>query len=96
MIKKKNDGFGIVDKNILFNTELSRDARLIYTILAAYADDKRSCFPSIHTLMKVLGMSKSTFYKHMTQLEKKGIVEKKIRKKGNLLNGIIYVLHDFR
>ena len=81
-------GYGKVDRAIIEDPTLTPESRLIYACLACYADKKRSCYPSIETLIKVSGMSKTRFYKHMDLLVNRGIVEKIKLKNGNLYDRI--------
>lgn len=83
-----------MDKNIICDPSLSAESRLIYTILACYADKKRECYPSVETLIQLTGFCRSTFYKHMKILTDKGLVEKTPRKVGNLYNGVTYKIND--
>jgi len=87
--------YGKVDRAIIEDPTLTPESRLIYACLACYADKKRSCYPSIETLIKVSGMSKTRFYKHMDLLVNRGIVEKIKLKNGNLYGRNIYKLCDF-
>jgi hypothetical protein len=48
-------GYGKVDRAIIEDPTLTPESRLIYACLACYADKKRSCYPSIETLIKVSG-----------------------------------------
>lgn len=89
-------GYGKVDRAIIEDPTLTPESRLIYACLACYADKKRSCYPSIETLINVFGMGKNRFYKHMNALIERGIVEKVKLKKGNLYCNNIYKLKDFR
>ena len=88
-------GYGKVDRAIIEDATLTPESRLIYACLACYADKKRSCYPSIETLISVSGMSKTRFYKHMDILVERGIVEKVKQKNGNLYGKNIYKLRDF-
>ena len=88
-------GYGKVDRAIIEDPTLTPESRLIYACLACYADKKRSFYPSIETLIKVSGMSKTRFYKHMDLLVSRGIVEKIKLKNGNLYGRNIYKLCDF-
>ena len=97
--KEKRRRFGIVDYEIMNDPSLSLEARAIYSILASYANKDRSCHPTINTLLRVTGVSKDRFYKHMNQLVDRGIVEKykmtgEYGRSPNLKTGVIYVLKD--
>ena len=66
-----------MDAHIMQDNTLTIEARALYAILASYSKaDTRECAPSVKTLVKVSGISKDRFYKHMGQLVERGIVEK--------------------
>ena len=76
-MKDRTRRYGIVDAHIMQDNTLTIEARALYAILASYSKaDTRECAPSVKTLVKVSGISKDRFYKHMGQLVERGIVEK--------------------
>lgn len=88
-------GFGKVDINIMGNPEITPVAKCLYGCLSCYADNKRECYPSRATLIKMTGISKTSFDKYMGELVKNGTVVKVQLKKGNLKNGVLYKINDF-
>lgn len=88
-----------MDYEIVNDPSLSLEARAIYSILASYASKDRSCHPSVKTLLKITGVSKNRFYKHMGQLVERGIVEKRTmtgedNRHPNLKTSNVYYLND--
>lgn len=92
---KAKGGFGKVDNRIIRDSTLTPEARLIYTLLAGYANTDRQCYPSVKHLIQESGMSSARFYKHIELLTERGIVKKERLKEGNLCRGTLYTLCDF-
>ncbi len=84
-----------MDINVMSDPDISALAKSIYACLSCYADQNRECYPGRALLIGMLGISKATFDKHMSELVNKGIVEKTQLKNGNLNNGILYKINDF-
>lgn len=57
---KVKGGFGKVDNRIIRDSTLTPEARLIYTLLAGYANTDRQCYPSVKHLIQESGMSSAT------------------------------------
>ncbi len=71
-----SDGYGIVWRSVMQSKSLSCTAKAIYAYLASYADKNGTCFPSVERILDELNINKTTFYKHIRQLELAGIVQK--------------------
>ncbi len=91
----RKGGFGKVDIKVMSDPELSAMAKSVYACLSCYADNNRECYPSRATLIGMLGISKVSFDKYMSELISKGIVKKTPLKNGNIYNGILYKINDF-
>lgn len=92
---RKKGGYGKVDNEIVRDSSLTPESRLIYTLLAGYANSDRKCYPSVRTLISESGMSQTRFYKHIDILVNRGIVKKERIMEGNLARGTLYTLCDF-
>lgn len=57
--------------------DLPGSSKLIYAYLSAFAGNNEECYPSVETIRKELGMTKTTMYKYMDILVEYGVVEKK-------------------
>lgn len=80
--------------NCIARSGLSANAKVVYMVLAGYADKNRVCYPSRKTLIQDCGFGEARFDKAMNELVKAGIVSKERRKKGNLWQNNTYTLHD--
>jgi DNA-binding IclR family transcriptional regulator len=73
-MKKKQ--FGIVDRDIMQDPDLSLRAKGVYGLLATFAGKDRTCFPSITHLAELSGTHRRTIERILNELEAKGYVTK--------------------
>ena len=91
----KKGAYGRVYQQIMRNSDLPGGSRLIYAYLSAFAGNSEECYPSVETICKELGMTKTTMYKYMNTLVDYGVVEKKQTYIGNLKSKVIYrITHE--
>lgn len=91
----KKGAYGIVYQEIMRSPELPGNSKLIYAYLAAFAGNGDECYPSVETICKELGMTKTTMYKYMNVLVEYGVIEKKQTYVGNLKSKVIYrITHE--
>lgn len=67
--------FGKVPTYIIQHANLSHAAKLVYTDLATYADKDDECFPKRSSVMRDLGMSRSTVIRALNELKEKGCIQ---------------------
>lgn len=81
--------------NSIARSGLSANAKVVYMVLAGYADKNRVCYPTRKTLIRDCAFSEESFDKGMKELINAGIVsrEKGERSKGKFPR-TIYTLHD--
>ena len=81
--------------NSIARSELSANAKVVYMVLAGYADKNRVCYPTRKTLVRDCGFCEESFDKGMKELIKAGIVSRELgeRSKGKF-QSTIYTLHD--
>lgn len=68
--------YSFVSNKVIRNGTLTPESRILYAILATYSTQDRKCYPTIDELVKASGMCRTTFYRHMSNLEKHKIVKK--------------------
>ena len=76
--KQMPSGYGIVQRSVMQLDDLSREAKLIYSLLCTYSGAKDFCFPSIKTICKDLNYSeksKDSISKFLKELEETGLLE---------------------
>lgn len=84
--------FAIIPEWIL-DADISPRAKNLYCILWTYADRKdNSCYPSVTTLSKRVGVSRANTHKLINELIEIGAIEKKNRYKDNAKQSNLYFL----
>lgn len=68
------NGYGLIAKKVMKDTDLSLSAKAIYSYLCSYAGNETSAFPSVKLIKHELGISKDTFYKYMKELTNKSYI----------------------
>lgn len=92
---KKKGGWGIVYQEVMRNANISAEAKAIYAYLSSIAGIGNSCYPSVETMQREMGMSKNRLTKHMGQLIAAGIVEKVRERNGNIYGHNVYkITHE--
>jgi DNA-binding MarR family transcriptional regulator len=72
----KQRKFGLVDADIIQDSELSLRAKAIYALLSTYAGTDRSCYPSVATICNRAGVSRRTMERILKELELKNYVRR--------------------
>lgn len=72
----KKGGWGRVYLAVMCDPNIHPIAKAVYAYLAARSGAACECFPAVSTIVKELGLSKDTFYRHLDTLILSGIVEK--------------------
>lgn len=65
-------GFGIIPKFILFDTDISIDAKALYSYLCSLAGNGTTAYPCRDTIIYQLHISKTRYYKHFRELIENG------------------------
>ena len=68
-------GFGIIPKLIMFDKNISLEAKAIYAFFASHAGNGTSSFPGRDYILKSLNMSKNAYYVHYNQLLEQGYIK---------------------
>lgn len=89
--------FAKVPTRVIRDASVSRDARILYALLATYADiDERVCFPSKRTLAEDLACTPRSIQNWTTELVQAGYlrVAERERKDGGRTSNL-YILDDY-
>lgn len=86
-------GFVQLPKQVLWASNLSRDAKLLYAVLLGYAWQEASCFPGYDRLSLDMGATRKIVRKYMQELEGVGLIAQKRRGLGRTN---LYRLPDLR
>ncbi len=76
-MKKKvkiNEQYGIVNKKVINNKNLSVNAKGLYVYLCGRSGNKRECNPKVTTICNDLGVTEATFHKVKNELVEKKII----------------------
>ena len=79
--------FTMVENSVIEDERLLPSEKLVYVVLSKFASQERSCFPSLSTLSKLSGYSKSTVVRAINRLSYLGYLTKERRKdevRGNI------------
>jgi len=79
--------FTMVENSVIEDEKLLPSEKLGYVVLSKFASQERSCFPSLSTLSKLSGYSKSTVVRAIKRLSYLGYLTKERRKdevRGNI------------
>lgn len=68
--------FGIVNKNVITDPELSIQAKGLYALLSCYCNPERNCYPSISTLCDLTNKSRRSVDLYIKELKDKKYITK--------------------
>tara|TARA_B100000963_G_scaffold229412_1_gene200078 strand:+ start:164 stop:403 length:240 start_codon:yes stop_codon:yes gene_type:complete len=68
--------YGIVNKDIITDPELSVQAKGLYSLLCCYCNSSRTCYPSINTLADYSNKSVRSISQYIKELKSKGYITK--------------------
>lgn len=72
---KINKQYGIVNKTVMQNKNISANAKALYTYLCARSGNKNICNPTIPTILKDLNICEATFHKLKRELIENKIID---------------------
>ncbi|MCC8060735.1 MAG: helix-turn-helix domain-containing protein [Clostridiales bacterium] len=87
-----SSGFGRVYQAVMRNRDISIESKAIYAYLSSFAGEQNTCFPSVETMQRDLGIGKARLTKNLNALITAGIVERERERNGNLLGRNLYRL----
>lgn len=85
----------MVYQDVTRNKNLMPAAKGLYAYLASFCGDKDECFPSVDLILREMGFSRDTFYKHINALVAAGVVEKKqLNQNGQFGRTVYKITHE--
>lgn len=85
----------MVYQDVTRNKNLMPAAKGLYAYLASFCGDEDECFPSVDLILKEMGFSRDTFYKHVNALVAAGVVEKKqLNQNGRFGRTVYKITHE--
>lgn len=91
-IKSSITGYGLVFKRVMKDTNISIEAKALYSYLSAYAGADESAFPSVSLICHELGISDKRFKKYRKQLEAQGYLSIERQRTNNGFSKNIYTI----
>ncbi|PHC21701.1 helix-turn-helix domain-containing protein [Bacillus wiedmannii] len=94
LVDRRRRGFFIIDNEIVDDTRLTHKEMAIYMVLCRHLNQETgSCFPSLSTIGKKVGMSKNTIIKSLNLLIECGYVfkEKRNGEDGGHASNVYYI-----
>ncbi|HFR4146081.1 TPA: DnaD domain protein [Bacillus cereus] len=94
LIDRRRRGFFMIDNEIVDDSKLSHKEMAVYMVLCRHLNQETgSCFPSLSTIGKKVGMSKNTIIKSLNLLIECGYVSKEKRNSedGGHASNIYYI-----
>lgn len=94
LVDRRRRGFFMIDNEIVDDTRLSHKEMAIYMVLCRHLNQETgSCFPSLSTIGKKVGMSKNTIIKSLNLLIECGYVfkEKRNGEDGGHASNVYYI-----
>lgn len=88
-----SQGYGIVPKLVMRDTDIDAEAKAIYAYLCSFAGNKDTAFPSVSLMCHDLGFSERRFYKYRKQLIEKEYISITKERDGNKWKHNIYHIH---
>lgn len=87
-------GYGFMPKLVAKDSELSVEAKAIYSYLASYSGAGLSSFPSTSLILHELGISENRYLKHRKTLVDKGYLTIKRERLDNGFSKNIYIINQ--
>ena len=79
MSSNQKNKYGIVNRSVITDPQISVGAKALYAVLCCYANKHRICWPMISTLADDLGSSQSSVDKWIRELKNHNYIERKGR-----------------
>ncbi|MDN6849472.1 MAG: conserved phage C-terminal domain-containing protein [Staphylococcus equorum] len=91
-IKSSISGYGLVFKRVMKDTDISIEAKALYSYLSAYAGANETAFPGVSLICHELNISDKRFQKYRKQLEDNGYLSIKRERTSNGFSKNIYTI----
>lgn len=96
-IKSSVSGYGLVFKRVMKDTNISIEAKALYSYLSAYAGADESSFPSVSLIKYELNIGKQRYQRARKELEDTGYLVVTRKQNGNIYGSNLYtVMHEPR
>lgn len=91
-IKSSVNGYGLVFKRVMKDTNIDIEAKALYSYLSAYAGSSETAFPGVNLICHELNISDKRFKKYRKQLEDNGYLSVERERTNNGFSKNIYTI----
>lgn len=91
-IKSSVSGYGLVFKRVMKDTNISIEAKALYSYLSAYAGADESAFPSVDLIKHELNIGKHRFLRAKNELISSGYLNVSRKQSNNIYGSNLYTL----
>ncbi|WP_341636403.1 conserved phage C-terminal domain-containing protein [Staphylococcus casei] len=91
-IKTNISGYGLVFKRVMKDTNISIEAKALYSYLSAYAGADESAFPSVDLIKHELNIGKHRFLRAKNELISSGYLNVSRKQSNNIYGSNLYTL----
>ena len=91
-IKSSVNGYGLVFKRVMKDTNIDIEAKALYSYLSAYAGSSETAFPGVNLICHELKISDKRFKKYRKQLEDNGYLSVERERTNNGFSKNIYTI----
>lgn len=92
-IKSSITGYGLVFKRVMKDTNISIEAKALYSYLSAYAGADESAFPSVELIKYELNIGKQRYQRARKELESCGYLTVSRKQNGNIYGSNLYTIY---
>lgn len=93
--EERNDGFGIVTKDVMLDPLIGTTAKAVYAAISTHRNTGTGdCFPSIETIATGLAISRRTVQRCLDELETHHVIRRDKRFRDNRQTTTQYVMID--
>lgn len=85
-------GYGLVFKRVMKDTNISIEAKALYSYLSAYAGADENAFPGVNLIKHELGIGKHRFLRAKTELVENGYLTVERKQTHNIYGSNLYTL----
>lgn len=86
-------GYGLVFKRVMKDTNISIEAKALYSYLSSYAGADESSYPSVKLIKHELNIGKQRYQRARKELENAGYLQVDRKQNGNIYGSNLYTVY---
>ncbi len=91
-LKSNLTGYGLVFKRVMKDTNISIEAKALYSYLSSYAGANESAFPGVDLIKHELNIGKQRYQRARKELEQAGYLQVDRKQNGNIYGSNLYTI----